>query len=267
VGEQRGTRALSSPWGAPDVVAGFDTRGFSDAGEEVALAAVAPWARGAVLDVGVGGGRTTGLLVAGAASYVGVDISEEMVAAAARRHPGARLLVGDARHLDGLPDAHFDLVVFSFNGLDSLSRPDRPLGLAAMRRVVAPAGRVLFSALNLDGVSYDEHPLHVAGGLTSPRVRWHWTHALRHPSSLARSVRNHRRVRPTGTEGPGWGMRAMRAHEFRFLVHFSTLGRMVADARAAGLEVLEGYADDGSPVDVTQQHCDADYVHLVCAPR
>lgn len=255
-----------SPWGAPDVVAKFATRGFTDAGEALALGQVDDQAHGDVLDLGVGGGRTTDLLLPMAASYVGIDVSREMVGLARSRFPEATLQVGDASDLNGLPSGHFDLVVFSFNGLDAVDHERRLQALAEMRRVVAPGGRVLFSSLNLDGVSFDESPLRVAGGLTSPRFRYHWREAARHPSSLVRSVRNHRRARASELDGPGWAMRPLRAFEFRFLVHFATLGEIVAEARAAGLTVVAAYADDGRALDVDAQRTDADYVHLVCAP-
>lgn len=251
-------------WGAADVVADFATDGFSDAGERIALRSVQPWARGDVLDIGIGGGRTTGLLRPLARSYVGVDIAPEMLALARERFPDADLREGDAAGLAGLPDAAYDLVVFSFNGLDALDHPGRGTALAAMARVVRPGGRVLFSSLNLDGVSYDERPLRVPGGPRSPRFRFHVAQAVRHPSSLLRSVRNYRRTRTEGEDGPGWSRRPMRAHEFRFVVHFATVGETVAEARAAGLEVVAAYADDGTAIDPRSTRSDADYVHFVC---
>jgi len=92
-------------WGASNIVPKFSTRGFTDAGEEIALGAVDAWAGGDVLDIGVGGGRTTGLLADDARSYVGIDISPEMLALAQDRFPGHDLRVGNAVDLHGLPDA------------------------------------------------------------------------------------------------------------------------------------------------------------------
>ena len=118
-----------------------------------------------------------------------------------------------------------------------------------MARVTRPGGRVLFSSLNLDGVSFDERPWRVAGGLLSPRVRYHVGYAARHPGSVVRSVRNYRRTRQAGEDGHGWGRRPLRAHEFRFVVHFATMEETVAEASAAGLEVVAAYADDGTELD------------------
>jgi len=258
----------ASSWGAADVVSRFATvEGFSDAGEAAALAAVGPWARGDVLDIGVGGGRTTGLLAPAARSYLGVDLAPEMLALARRRHPDADLEPGDAVGLAGLPDAAYDLVVFSYNGLDALGHADRGSALAAMARVARPDGRVLFSSLNLDGVSFDERPWHVAGGVRSQRFRHHVADAVRHPGSVVRSVRNYRRTHGQGEDGTGWARRPLRAHEFRFVVHFATVEEAVAEARAAGLEVLAAYADDGREVTPSSRRSGADYVHYICRRR
>ena len=224
------------------------------------------WAHGAVLDIGVGGGRTTGLLEPRARSYVGLDVSSEMVELARRRFPDIDLRVGDARQLAGLPDAHFDLVFFSYNGLDALDHPDRARALAEMARVVAPGGRVLFSSLNLDGVSFDERPWRLGGGLLSPRVRYHLGFAARHPGSVVRSVHNYRRTRREAEDGHGWGRRPLRAHEFRFVVHFATMEEAVAEARTAGLDVVAAYAEDGTALDHAAAHTSADYVHFICRP-
>jgi len=256
-----------SSWGASDIVPTFATRGFTDAGEAMALGAVDAWAVGDVLDVGVGGGRTTELLAADARSYVGIDISPEMLDVARDRFPDQDLREGSAVDLRGLPDAAYDLVLFSFNGLDSLDHGDRGAALAAMARVTRRTGRVLFSSLNLDGVSFDERPWRVAGGLLSPRVRYHVAYAARHPGSMVRSMRNYRRTRAHAEDGPGWGRRPLRAHEFRFVVHFATLEETVAEATAAGLEVVTAYADDGRELTLNTAHTDADYVHFVCRHR
>ena len=251
-------------WGSDDVVDNFATDGYTDAGEAAALAAVSDRRRGDVLDIGIGGGRTTGLLRPAARSYVGLDISPEMLDLARDRFPDADLREGDAVGLAGLPDDAFDLVVFSFNGLDALDHAQRATALAAMARVLRPGGRVVFSSLNLDGVSFDERPLRVAGGPLSPRFRYHLAHAVRHPVSMVRSVRNYRQNRQEAEDGRGWGMRPLRAHEFRFVVHFATMEETVAEASAAGLEVIAAYADDGGEHAPDTAHTDADYVHFVC---
>jgi ubiquinone/menaquinone biosynthesis C-methylase UbiE len=57
--------------------------------------------------------------------YVGIDYWQPMIASAKRRYPDRNLLVMDARHLEF--DDPFDCVMFSYNGIDSVSYSDRQL--------------------------------------------------------------------------------------------------------------------------------------------
>jgi ubiquinone/menaquinone biosynthesis C-methylase UbiE len=102
-----------------------------------------------ILDVGVGGGRTTPALSQHAKRYVGVDYVQEMVDACTRRFPGVRFEQGDASALTNFKDAEFDVVVFSFNGIDSLSPDEKRLqALAEFRRVLKKNGVLIFSSHN-----------------------------------------------------------------------------------------------------------------------
>jgi len=105
-------------------------------------------ARGAtVLDIGVGGGRTTEWLAAEAGRYVGVDYSAAMVAACRDRLPKVDVRVADATDLSEFPDDSFDVVVFSFNGIDCIvPEAARIACLREMSRVVRPDGTVIFSS-------------------------------------------------------------------------------------------------------------------------
>src|SRR5271170_6764215 len=68
---------------------------------------------GKILDLGVGGGRTTMPLMEISRDYIGVDFSSMMIAACQQRYPQVRFMVGDAADLGWLADAEFDLVFFS----------------------------------------------------------------------------------------------------------------------------------------------------------
>jgi SAM-dependent methyltransferase len=106
-----------------------------------------------VLDLGVGTGRTTRALSEVASRYVGVDLAPRMVAVAAERFPAAELVVGDAADLSRFPDSSFDLVVFSYNGIDYL--PDdgaRHRCVREVRRVLDDGGTFVFSSHNAQAV-------------------------------------------------------------------------------------------------------------------
>lgn len=106
-----------------------------------------------ILDLGVGGGRTTPHLCARASKYVGVDYSPEMVDVCRRRFPEIEFKCHDAADLSGYDDASFDAVVFSFNGIGHLW-PDltRHKCLAEVARVLVPGGRFIFSLHNARGL-------------------------------------------------------------------------------------------------------------------
>ncbi|MCU1486070.1 MAG: ubiE, partial [Actinomycetia bacterium] len=94
-----------------DEYATLDT--WTDAGERVALATVAPHARGLpVLDVGAGVGRSASFLRLLTEEYVAVDHTPEMVAAFRRAHPDLEVHEADARDLGRFETGRFGLVVF-----------------------------------------------------------------------------------------------------------------------------------------------------------
>jgi SAM-dependent methyltransferase len=234
--------------------------GWLDAGEAAAGAALLERAAGGrLLDIGVGGGRTTALLAPHVAEYVGIDASPGMLQLARERHPDADLRLGDARALGAI--GTFDAALFSFNGIDSLDRAGREEVLAELHRVLRPGATLLVSMLNLDGPAFGERPLTARptrGGRRSPRGMAHWLLGL--PPGL----RNFRRTSRDAERGEDWARWPIAAHEFRFVVHFTTLGGAVRSLRAAGFTVESGWASDGRELDLTGEHSDADSMQLLC---
>lgn len=108
----------------------------------------------AVLDLGIGGGRTTQYLLPQAGQYTGIDYSAEMVAACRQRfsQSSATFAVMDARDLSAFADNSFDLIWFSFNGLDYVSHDDRLRILQEVGRVGRSGAYFVFSSHNLRGM-------------------------------------------------------------------------------------------------------------------
>jgi SAM-dependent methyltransferase len=139
----------------PDVVGEYATFDELLPAERSIIDEVAPTpADRTILDLGVGAGRTSRHLVGRGRLYVGVDVSEAMIRGCRSALPDApaRFLVGDARRLP-FPDATFDLVLFSFNGLDTVGgAADRTAALREMARTCVPGGSVCFSSQTLSFV-------------------------------------------------------------------------------------------------------------------
>lgn len=121
-----------------------------------------------ILDVGIGGGRTTRFLLSMGGSYAGIDYSSKMVEEAKILFPGTRFELCDARDLSVFDDAQFDFVLFSFNGLDSLPHEGRMLVLGEFHRVLKAGGLLAFTSHNrqrpvvkpwtLDQIELSKHP-------------------------------------------------------------------------------------------------------------
>lgn len=145
-----------------------------------------------VLDLGIGGGRTTRAVAPLVRRYVGIDYIPAMVAAAAAATDQRwDLRIGDATVLSDFSNEEFDLVFFSFNGLATLPDPEsRRRCLAEIRRVTSPGGHFLFSLGNarfLKVPPADSHSLR-----------------LRARSVLGYSRHLHRLVEPAFWRGQGW---------------------------------------------------------------
>jgi SAM-dependent methyltransferase len=103
----------------------------------------------AILDLGVGGGRTTPYLSTRASRYVGVDYAVEMIRACRRKHPSLEFMVAEASDLSKMAACSFDAVVFAFNGLDYVIPGEaRMKCLKECHRILKPDGILLFSGHN-----------------------------------------------------------------------------------------------------------------------
>jgi len=93
-----------------------------------------------VLDLGVGGGRTSIYLAPLSRRYEGVDYSPVMVESVRARFAELSVRLGDMRDLSAFGDASFDFVFGSNNVIDAVSHEDRLRTLAEMRRVLRAEG-------------------------------------------------------------------------------------------------------------------------------
>lgn len=106
-----------------------------------------------ILDLGVGGGRTTPYLSSIATRYVGADYAAEMIAACRRKFPHLEFQNLGAADLSIFAASSFDAVVMAFNGMDSVI-PDesRYRALREIHRVLKPKGILIFSSHNVRSI-------------------------------------------------------------------------------------------------------------------
>ncbi len=189
-----------------------------------------------VLDLGVGAGRTTPWLSARASSYVGADLSEAMVERCREKFPGLSFAQADATSLEAFATSCFDVVVFSFNGLDCIpTHEGRARCYAACARVLRPGGLLLFSSHNARYLVFA--PVLQGGPL---RAGWRLVYALAHTLS------NLLFLLPTRAFWRGWGfVRDPSTHGGRKFM--ATREHVGAELARHGFELLETHAGGGVP--------------------
>lgn len=140
---------------ATSVAQGYASQSHLHPPEETILRLLLPHLSGAkMLDIGVGGGRTTLHFAKWVREYVGTDYSESMITECLRRFAGypsnISFRVCDARSMEMYPDNSFDFVLFSFNGIDTVGHEDRLKILQEAHRVTKAGGHFCFSTHNLN---------------------------------------------------------------------------------------------------------------------
>lgn len=191
-----------------------------------------------VLDIGVGAGRTTPLLEPLAKTYVGADYSPPLVEAARERFPGVSFEVGDARSMPWLADGSMDLVVFSFNGIDTMDRGGRELVIAEVARILRPGGWFLFSSHN-----HDARPQRSLTRLERPRLSRVW---LKRTVRQLQALFRHQRMRRQEVFGDGWSIRNDEAHDYRLMHFYAAKDFQERSLSDAGFETVTVYSQDGS---------------------
>jgi 2-polyprenyl-3-methyl-5-hydroxy-6-metoxy-1,4-benzoquinol methylase len=105
-----------------------------------------------VLDVGCFIGINTKKIRDIGKDVVGVDVSGEVIAEAARRYPELKFLKADAMELSGkFPPESFDCVVAS-EVIEHVTDPKRFLAEAG--KVLKPGGRLVLTTQNSNGIQY-----------------------------------------------------------------------------------------------------------------
>jgi SAM-dependent methyltransferase len=148
----RGADASLETYDAPEVVAHYAALEYLTACERLLFEAYIP-AGSAILDLGVGGGRTTSFLARRASRYVGADNAPAMIRACQAKFPGLEFVVANASDLAGFPNGSFDAVVFGFNGIDYvLPEPSRRNCFEQVHRLLKSGGVMIFSSHNARAV-------------------------------------------------------------------------------------------------------------------
>ena len=194
-----------------------------------------------LLDIGIGGGRTTRYLLELSDDYTGIDYTQACVAAAKTRFPAAKIQWGDARDLSSFDKETFDFALFSFNGIDYVSHADRLKAMSEIWRVLRAGGHFAFSTHNRAWVHFNKFP---------------WQGPERLDLNLVKSclyslafLPRHARMRKHEIETNEYAIINDNAHEFSLLTYYITIEEQKKQLLDAGFEAIEAFDMDGKVVD------------------
>ena len=182
-----------------------------------------------ILDVGVGGGRTTEHLAPNSNRYLGIDYSAAMIEECRARFPWLDFAVADATNLSMVGDDSFDFTLFSFNGMDYIpSDAGRIAALRELRRVTRPNGLIVISSHNARALgSFPDY-----SDVDGVRIVWRTLRAFLNIFRLSA------RMLPTKAFWRGSGYIIDPVHG-GLSTHVSTPASIALDCRSAGLEIVE----------------------------
>lgn len=203
-----------------------------------------------MLDLGVGAGRTAYTFAALTRSYVGLDISSAMIDHARRlvgEDERTRLVVGDARDLSAFAPGSFDVVLFSFNGLDAVGHTDRLRVLSEVRRVVSEDGLFAFSTHSLLA-------LPLALGPARPSLR-----SLRR--AIGRAAVN-RSLDLEAARAQGFALIRDGAHDFSVELYYVDPRAQLRQIGEAGFAVVDVLNREGRAVDPAEPGRDAHLFYI-----
>jgi SAM-dependent methyltransferase len=259
-------RVNRSAWRTRSALRWYDKLSdWTDPGEAAAIAYVRAEVRDQpLLDVGVGGGRTVPLLSRVSPDYTGVDYTPELVAICQRNYPSVQVRVMDARNLAEFEDNSFALVMFSFNGIDSIDSEGRRKVLSEFARVLKPGGLALFSTHNLAGPGYRETFAQASHVSQAENVVEFGINCARALYNLPMAAFNYLRYSPLNREYDGYALRVCAAHRFGTLILYTDIPTQRQQCAEAGLltEAVFG-SNSGAQVSELADVSGENWLHFV----
>jgi SAM-dependent methyltransferase len=187
----------------------------------------------AILDLGVGGGRTTPALLQISADYLGVDYMPEMVDACRVRFPGIRFEHADARSMPQFPDKSFKLIVFACNGVSMVDHRGRIAILSEVRRLLAPDGIFVFSTYNKNCAEFERW-------FEFPALDYTWNpirlavRVARFATNTIRGLGNRLRFLRHEVHADEYSIINDRCHHYATMLYYISIEQQLKQLKAAG---------------------------------
>lgn len=243
----------------PDVVDDYAgrylERGLLPSEQAILASAAAEIAEQPILDIGVGGGRTTEALRSYSKEYTGVDYAEPMVNRCLKQFPGVDFRHRDAADLYDFEDQSQAMVFFSFNGIDHVRDDLRRSMMREIYRVLRPRGLFVFSSHNLRYTRMN--PFDPAFFRLGPG--YNLVGARRYVKRIINYLRN----RKHEIHAADHAFVVDQAHGFSLLLYYITAENQQKQLRELGFGGATMYGLEGQILDPASEHDDA-WIYYVC---
>ena len=215
----------------------------------------------AVLDIGVGAGRTVPYLTALTNDYTGIDYSPGMLAYCRRKHPGVKLLQCDARKMDPFQDEAFDVVIATWNAIDDSDHDDRLKILNEVRRVLRPRGLFIFSSHNREFQIRSAYRFR--GFVSAPDpiqlIKWNAVRLKRYVTGIL----HHLDLKKIEIRQREYAFINDSSHNFRLLTYYIRKENQIAQLERIGFSEIEMVDESGSFIGPDQECLDG-WIYYVC---
>jgi ubiquinone/menaquinone biosynthesis C-methylase UbiE len=204
----------------------------------------------AVLDIGVGGGRTSPCLAENASRYVGIDYASEMLQICREKYPKWEYLKCSATDLSPFQSRSFDVVVISFNMLDDLfPHESRWRCLQECHRVLGENGLLIFSSQNPRAIlAWPRKADETKKNRQSNHIFMLFRKVLDLSAKFLMAVRGSARLAfSRGTKSPFWrgeGYMLDEVLDEKLMTHFWTPKKAIAELVRYGFRFIALQGDD-----------------------
>jgi ubiquinone/menaquinone biosynthesis C-methylase UbiE len=215
----------------------------------------------AILDIGVGAGRTVPYLTAHTDNYTGIDYSENMLRHCRAKYRDVNLLLCDARSMVAFEDEDFDAVFLCFNAIDDADHEDRNRILAEVHRVLKKNGVFVFSTHNLDskrrsaykfrGFVPAQNPIELIKK-NSVRIKRYFTGIL-----------NHHRNQRNEVHEQHFSIINDPSHNFSLMTYYIKKESQIRQLEDAGFSEVEMVDEQGSFISANQD-CRHGWIYYIC---
>lgn len=193
-----------------------------------------------ILDIGVGGGRTTEYLLPIVSDYTGVDYVPQFVERVKRKYERGNFLCADARDLKEFADNTFDFVLFSYNGIDAVSHEDRLKILTEIHRVLKTGGTLLFSSHNRDYRHFRKPYWLIESRFSADFLKNLLSYAFFTPRRW--------RMKKHEVFGDGYAFVNDCDHRYSLLLYYVSIGRQIEQLKKIGFLSVEAFNARGKQV-------------------